>query len=50
VAKVLKDWCEEVVTATQVCNHLRKWRQKWVKVTKLNDLSAALWDEITLSC
>jgi hypothetical protein len=27
-----------------VYNHLRKWRQKWAKVSKLKDLSGALWD------
>jgi hypothetical protein len=42
VAKALKDWCGEVVTTTQVYNHLTKWKQKWVKVNKLKDLSAAL--------
>jgi hypothetical protein len=47
VAKALKDWCGEVVTSTQVYNHLRKWRQKWAKVSKLRDLSAALWDDTT---
>jgi hypothetical protein len=47
VAKALKDRCGEVVTLTQVYNHLRKWRQKWVKVTKLKDLSGALWDDTT---
>ena len=47
VAKALKDWCGEVVSPTQVYNHLRKWRQKWAKVSKLKDLSGALWDDIT---
>jgi hypothetical protein len=47
VAKALKKWCGEIVTPTQVYNHLRKWRQKWQKVIKLKDLSAALWDEHT---
>jgi hypothetical protein len=27
-----------------VYNHLRKWRQKWSRVSKLKDLSGALWD------
>jgi hypothetical protein len=47
VAKALKEWCGKIVTPTQVYNHLRKWRQKWQKVIKLKDLSAALWDEHT---
>jgi hypothetical protein len=45
VAKALKEWCGEVVSPTQVYNHLRKWRQKWARVTKLKDLSGALWDD-----
>ena len=45
VARALKDWCGEIVSPTQVYNHLRKWRQKWQKVSKLKDLSGALWDE-----
>jgi len=28
-----------------VYNHLRKWRQRWIRVTKLRELSGALWDE-----
>lgn len=26
-------------------NHLRKWRQRWIRVTKLRELKGALWDE-----
>jgi hypothetical protein len=44
VAKCLKDYSGDVVSPTQVYNHLRKWRQKWTRVCKLKDLSAALWD------
>jgi hypothetical protein len=44
VAKALRDYCGEIVSPTQVYNHLRKWRQKWSKVAKLKDLSGALWD------
>ncbi|CAN6360009.1 unnamed protein product [Urochloa humidicola] len=44
VAKALKEYCGEIVSPTQVYNHLRKWRQKWSKVAKLKDLSGALWD------
>jgi hypothetical protein len=29
MAKALKLFCEEVVSPTQVYNHLKKWRQKW---------------------
>ena len=45
VAKALKQFCGEVVSPTQVYNHLRKWRQKWARVSKLKDLTAALWDD-----
>ncbi|XP_066392597.1 uncharacterized protein [Miscanthus floridulus] len=45
VAKALKLFCGEVVSLTQVYNHLRKWRQKWARVSKLKDLSGALWDD-----
>ncbi|CAD6217181.1 unnamed protein product [Miscanthus lutarioriparius] len=45
MAKALKLFCGEVVSPTQVYNHLRKWRQKWARVSKLKDLSGALWDD-----
>jgi hypothetical protein len=45
VAKALKQFYGEVVSPTQVYNHLRKWRQKWSRVSKLKDLSGALWDD-----
>ena len=45
MARALEDWCGEIVSPTQVYNHLRKWRQKWQKVSKLKDLSGALWDD-----
>jgi methionine salvage enolase-phosphatase E1 len=35
------------VTKTQVYKHLCKWRQRWVRVCKLKDLSGALWDKDT---
>ena len=37
------------VSATQVYNHLRKWRSRWIQVSKLRDLSGASWDENTCS-
>jgi predicted transcriptional regulator len=43
VAKALKEYCGDVVSPTQVYNHLRKWRQKWARVVKLKDLSGALF-------
>jgi hypothetical protein len=30
---------------TQVYNHLRKWRQRWSRISKLRDLSGALFDD-----
>jgi hypothetical protein len=47
VAKALKEYCGDIVTSTQVYNHLRKWRQKWSSVSKLKDLSGALWHDDT---
>ncbi|XP_034580941.1 uncharacterized protein [Setaria viridis] len=44
VAKALHEFSGNEVTGTQVYNHLRKWRQRWVKISKLRELSGALWD------
>ena len=33
------------VSTQQIYNHLRKWRQRWVKIVRLKDLSGVLWDE-----
>jgi hypothetical protein len=44
VTKHLKEYNGEAVSPTQVYNHLRKWRQKWDRISKLKDLSRALWD------
>ncbi|TVU04908.1 hypothetical protein EJB05_48052, partial [Eragrostis curvula] len=45
VAKALQEFSGNDVTGTQVYNHLRKWRQRWMKVSKLRELSGANWDE-----
>jgi hypothetical protein len=45
VAKALHEFSGNEVTGTQVYNHLRKWRQRWMKVSKLRELSGANWDE-----
>ncbi|KAK3164553.1 hypothetical protein QOZ80_1AG0020970 [Eleusine coracana subsp. coracana] len=45
VAKDLQEFTGNEVTGTQVYNHLRKWRRRWIRVTKLRELSDALWDE-----
>ncbi|CAM0944399.1 unnamed protein product [Alopecurus aequalis] len=46
-AKALFEHCGAEVSSTQVYNHLRKWRMRWIQVTKLRDLSGARWDEET---
>jgi methionine salvage enolase-phosphatase E1 len=45
VAKQVQEFSGQEVSRTQVYNHLRKWRVRWVKVTKLRELSGALWDD-----
>jgi hypothetical protein len=45
VAKYLAEFSGLEVTGTQVYNHLRKWRQRWLKVSKLRELSGAQWVE-----
>jgi hypothetical protein len=45
VSKALFEHCGAKVTSTQVYNHLRKWRKKWIHISKLRDLSGAQWDE-----
>jgi hypothetical protein len=45
VAKDLSEWGNMEVSGSQVYNHLRKWRARWVKISKLKNLSGALWDE-----
>ncbi|KAJ1294151.1 hypothetical protein BS78_01G123900 [Paspalum vaginatum] len=45
VAKDLAKFAKVHVTGIQVYNHLRKWRAKWVRITRLKELSGALWDE-----
>ncbi|KAF6985593.1 hypothetical protein CFC21_003434 [Triticum aestivum] len=49
VAKQVFEFCGQEVSATQVYNHLRKWRNRWIQVSKLRDLSGASWDENTCS-
>jgi hypothetical protein len=45
VSKALFEHCGAEVTSTQVYNHLRKWKTRWVHISKLRDPSAAQWDE-----
>jgi hypothetical protein len=45
VVKALREYTGDVVSPTQVYNHLRKWKQKWSRVCKLKDLNEANFDE-----
>lgn len=45
VAKALQEFTGQEVIGSQVYNHLRKWTQRWVKVSKLRELSGANWDD-----
>ncbi|KAK1644523.1 hypothetical protein QYE76_062328 [Lolium multiflorum] len=47
VAKGLAEHCGVSVCSTQVYNHLRKWRQRWLTISRLRDLSGAQWCEDT---
>ncbi|KAK1605751.1 hypothetical protein QYE76_029424 [Lolium multiflorum] len=49
VAKGLAEHCDVSVCSTQVYNHLRKWRQRWLTISRLRDLSGAQWCEDTKS-
>lgn len=45
VARDLSEFINLEVSGTQVYNHLRKWRSRWVKICRLKELSGAGWDE-----
>lgn len=45
IARHLTEFTGKQVTSTQVYNHLRKLRARWVKVCRLKELSRASWDE-----
>jgi hypothetical protein len=47
ISKALLEVCGAEVTSTQVYNHLRKWRTRWIQINKVRDLSGAQWDEET---
>jgi methionine salvage enolase-phosphatase E1 len=44
VATMISEFVRQIVSTQQIYNHLRKWRQRWVKIVRLKDLSGALWD------
>ncbi|KAF0929916.1 hypothetical protein E2562_026725 [Oryza meyeriana var. granulata] len=45
VARNLSEHYGLDISGTQVYNHLRKWRSRWMRITRLKDLSGALWDD-----
>jgi hypothetical protein len=45
VARLVSEFNGVPISATQVYNHLRKWKQKWSKIARLKDLSEASFDE-----
>jgi methionine salvage enolase-phosphatase E1 len=45
VASMVSKFAGVNVSTQQIYNHLRKWRQRWVKIVRLKDLSGALWSE-----
>ncbi|KAK1663818.1 hypothetical protein QYE76_051977 [Lolium multiflorum] len=47
VTKGLAEHCGVSVCSTQLYNHLRKWRQRWLTISRLRDLSGAQWCEDT---
>ena len=44
-ARKVFEFCVIEVSSQQVYNHLRKWRTRWIHISKLRDLSGAGWDE-----
>ncbi|KAK1698799.1 hypothetical protein QYE76_015496 [Lolium multiflorum] len=47
VAKGLYEHHGVSACSTQVYNHMRKWRQRWLTISRLRDLSRAQWCENT---
>jgi hypothetical protein len=47
VARLVTEYSGVPISATQVYNHLRKWKQKWSKIARLKELSGASFDEDT---
>jgi hypothetical protein len=43
--KVVQEFSGNEVIWTQVYSHLHECRQRWVRVSKLRELSGAFWDE-----
>jgi hypothetical protein len=45
VSKALFEHCGAELNSTQVYSHPRKWRTRWIHISKPRDLSGAQWDE-----
>jgi hypothetical protein len=45
VSKALFEHFGSKVMSTQVYNHMRKWRLRWIHISNLRDLSGSPWDE-----
>jgi hypothetical protein len=45
VARMVTTFSGRMCLGTEVYNHLRSWRARWVKVCKLKQMSGAGWDE-----
>ena len=45
VELMVSEFARVNVSTQQIYNHLRKWRQRWVKIVKLKHLSGAMWDK-----
>jgi hypothetical protein len=45
VSRLVTEYSGVPISATQVYNHLRKWKYKWSKIAKLKNLSGASFDE-----
>jgi hypothetical protein len=45
--KAFFEHCGVKVSGTHVYNHLRKWRVRWIHISKLRDVSDAKWDDDT---
>ena len=49
IVKQVFEFCGKEMSATQVYNHLSKWRGRWIQVSKLRDLCSASWYDDTCS-